>query len=86
MPFDDDNRGEPLTPTRRVELVPGSVFERAAIADLCQSLSTEDWIALEQLGPRVKNALLKQTIAIMLKWRKRRAAKNAKPREPSALR
>ena len=71
-PFDDDNRGEPLTQTRHVELVPGSVFERAAMADFCKSLSPEDWTLLDQLGSRVRNALLKQTIAIMLKWRKRR--------------
>ncbi|HET7540697.1 MAG TPA: hypothetical protein VFK05_12520 [Polyangiaceae bacterium] len=71
MPFDDDNRGEPLI-THHVELVPSDGIERAAMADFCKSLSPEDWIALEQLGPRVKNALLKQTIAIALKWRKRR--------------
>ena len=48
MPFDDDNRGEPLAPpTVHIELVPGSVFERAAMSDLCGSLSPEDWILLD---------------------------------------
>ena len=75
MPFDDDNRDrEPLqTPVVHIELVAGSVFERAAMADLCGSLSPADWILLEQLGPRLKNALLKQTIRILLNWRKRRS-------------
>lgn len=75
MSFDDDNRdrgcNEPR-PVRHVELVPGDAIERAALAGFCGSLSPEDWLLLEQLGPRVKNALLKQTIAIILKWRKRR--------------
>lgn len=78
MPFDDDNRDRGFTaprPVPRVELVPSSVFERAALADFCGSLSPADWIALEQLGPRVRNALLKQTIAIALRWRKRRGAR-----------
>jgi len=79
MPFDDDNRGEPITITRHVELVPSSVFERAAMADFCRSLTSEDWILLEQLGPRLKNALLKQTIATALTGRKRwRAPRHSK--------
>jgi len=72
-PFDDDNRGEPLTPpTRHIELVPGDELARAATAGFCKSLSPEDWILLEQLGPRLRSALLKQTVAIALCWRKRR--------------
>lgn|GEM_PF-6387590 len=83
MSFDDDNRGEPLASTRQVELVPSSVFERAAMADFCRSLTPADWIALEQLGPRVRNALLKQTIAILLKWRKRRRVASSTGSETS---
>ncbi len=48
MPFDDDNRDRDFNesrPVRHVELVPSSVFERAAMADFCKSLSPEDWLA-----------------------------------------
>ena len=50
-------------------------LERAAMAAFCQSLSPDDWLALEQLSARVRNALLKQTIAIALRWRARRKAR-----------
>ena len=46
--------------------------ERLAMAGFCNSLSAEDWIALEALSKRLRNALLKQTIRIALKWRARR--------------
>jgi len=72
--FDEDNRDVPLPPRGEVhtELVAGSKIESAAMAAFCQSLSPEDWLALEALDQRVRNAMLKQTIAILLKWRKRR--------------
>jgi hypothetical protein len=83
MSFDDDIRetAEPVAvaPQSRAVLdwfpVPPGKFERAAMAGFCESLSPADWILLEQLDPRLKNALLKQTIAIALKWRKRRNVK-----------
>ena len=91
-PFDDDVR-EPAeaveaTPRPRTGVVhsfpvPPGKFERAAMAGFCESLSPADWILLEQLEPRLKNALLKQTIAIALQWRTRRnrggAARAAAP-------
>lgn len=49
--------------------------ERAAMAKFCESLTPEDWLALEQLSERVRNALLKRTIAVALKWRSRRPPK-----------
>lgn len=52
-------------------------IERAAMAAFCQSLTPEDWLALEQLSERVRNALLKRTIAVALKWRSRRNRKTA---------
>ncbi len=47
-------------------------IERGAMAAFCASLSPDDWIALEGLGQRVRNAMLKQTVRIALRWRKRR--------------
>jgi len=52
-------------------------IERAAMSAFCQSLTPEDWIALEQLSARLRNALLKQTIAVALRWRSRRNGKKA---------
>lgn len=51
-------------------------IERAAMSAFCASLTPEDWLALEQLSERVRNALLKQTIAVALRWRSRRTGKN----------
>ena len=85
MPFDDDNRdvpkpapdpldaARPLAREVHTVLIAPDVIERAAMADFCQSLSPEDWLALEALGQRVRNAMLKQTVRIALRWRKRRA-------------
>jgi len=53
-------------------VVPPDKIERAAMAGFCESLSPEDWLALEALGQRVRNAMLKQTIRIALRWRARR--------------
>jgi len=74
MPFDDDNRDIPLLPPAEVHtaLVAGSRLESAAMASFCQSLTPDDWLALEALGQRVRNALLKQTVRIALRWQKRR--------------
>ena len=80
MPFDDDVREPDFDPpppkaeTHSFPVPPGT-FERAAMADFCESLSPEDWLSLEGLGPRLRNALLKQTVQIVLRWRKRRARK-----------
>jgi hypothetical protein len=52
--------------------VPSDRSERLAMAGFCNSLSAEDWIALEALSKRVRNDLLKMTIQIALKWRARR--------------
>ena len=75
MPFDDDNRDAPLAELPRVtvhtELVAGSAIESAAMSAFCASLSAEDWLALEALGQRVRNALLKQAVRIALRWRSR---------------
>jgi hypothetical protein len=74
MPFDDDCRDVPKLPRGEVqtELVAGSRIENAAMASFCQSLTPEDWLALETLEQRVRNALLKQTVRIALRWRARR--------------
>ncbi|MET0793564.1 MAG: hypothetical protein ABW061_18740 [Polyangiaceae bacterium] len=82
MSWQDDVRDrEPIEPRPKVEVhsfpVPPGKFERAAMAGFCESLSPEDWILLESMGTRLRNALLKQTIAIALQWRKRRRAKTS---------
>lgn len=53
-------------------------IDRAAMSAFCQSLAPEDWFALEQLSTRVRNALLKQTIAVALRWRSRRTRRTRK--------
>ena len=55
-----------------VELIAGSKIESAAMADFCAQLTPEDWLALKALGQRVRNAMLKQTVRIALRWRARR--------------
>jgi len=84
MPFDLDCEPEPedesLLAEGGAELIAGSKIESAAMADFCQSLTPEDWLALEALGQRVRNAMLKQTVRIALRWRERRT--NKKGRQP----
>lgn len=88
MSFDDDiHDREPVPgltePRPKIDVhsfpVPSARFERATMAGFCESLSMEDWILLESMGRRLRNALLRQTIAIALRWRKRRT--NVKPPE-----
>jgi hypothetical protein len=80
MSFHDDVYDrEPADRRPKIEVhtipVPPGKFERAAMAGFCESLSPEDWLLLESMGPRLRNALLKQTIAIAMRWRKRRSAR-----------
>lgn len=52
-------------------------LESTAMSAFCGELSVADWHALETLEPRLRNALLKRTIAIALRWRHRRTPKRA---------
>ena len=54
-----------------VALDPARV-QRAALSAFCESLSPDDWLQLEQLTPKLRNELLRQAVALMLRRRPRR--------------